>query len=251
MLTINNAAIDRRTIRMHVEDRQENSDAACFVFQYFVFIQLHDVHHGAIRSCDDYVWIHGRCTVGITEKPDGTQKEHCKKPECPCREESENDRKQCKKGQNPTCFPEASKAHTKSLYSEAENGWSRQQNRWRNGFGLNHNMMGSAAPKPSISSANNPLQSTRLFVVSEAFSAILFTWGVSPHFLWRKFKKKFRSKELLPESPQLKNTTLRRSTSSKVWKRSGNGRECSLAIRTNAACITWFTKFSIIQSTNT
>src|SRR5882724_10912019 len=74
--------------------------------------------------------------------------------------------------------------------------------------------------------------------------------GRSAPFLWRKFKRKFRSKKLVPESPQRKNTTRRRSTSSKVSKQSGNGRECLLETRTNADCITWFTKYSIIPSTN-
>src|SRR5436190_1892845 len=74
--------------------------------------------------------------------------------------------------------------------------------------------------------------------------------GRSASLLWRKFKRKFQSKKLVPESPQRKNTTRRRSTSSKVLKQSGNGRECSLEIRTNADCITWFTKFSITRSTN-
>jgi DNA gyrase subunit B len=71
-------------------------------------------------------------------------------------------------------------------------------------------------------------------------------WGVGPHFYGAKFKRKFRSKTLVPESPQPKNTTRRRSTSSKVLKQSGNGRECLLETRTNVDCIIWFTKFSII-----
>ena len=75
-------------------------------------------------------------------------------------------------------------------------------------------------------------------------------WGRSAPFLWRKFKRKFRSKTLPPESPQRKNTTPRRSTNSKVSKQSGSGRECISATRTNAVCITWFSKFSIIRSTN-
>ena len=39
--------------------------------------------------------------------------------------------------------------------------------------------LGDAAQR-SISSANNPLQATRLFVVSKPFSAILLMWGVGP-----------------------------------------------------------------------
>jgi hypothetical protein len=111
VLTINDAAVDRRTIGMHVEDRQKNSDTARFVFQHFVFVQFHNVHHGAIRSSDDYFRIYRRCAVGITEKRDSAQKEQHKKPECPCREQSENDREHGKKSQNPACFPESLKAH--------------------------------------------------------------------------------------------------------------------------------------------
>src|SRR5262249_20008782 len=235
---------------MHVEDRQKNSDAVRFVLQHFVFIQIHDIHHCAVRSRDDYVWIYWHCAFGITKKRDSTQKEQHKKPECPCREQPKNDREQRKKSQNPPCFPEGLEAHKTTLFWEPENGWSRHQNRWSKRFSLNHNIVGLAAPKPSISSVNNPLRATRLFVVLNAFAAILFTWGVWPPLLCRKFKKKFRSKMLLPESPQRKNTTRHRSTSSKVSKQSGNGPECLSAIQMNADCIIWFTKFSIIRSTN-
>src|SRR6188472_1684437 len=119
---------------MHVEDRQKNSDTARFVFQHFLFIQLYDVHHSTIRSGHDYVWIYGHCAFGITEKRDSAQTEQHKEPECPGREQSENDREQRKKRQNPACFPESLEAHKTSLFSEPENGWSRRQNRWSERF---------------------------------------------------------------------------------------------------------------------
>jgi hypothetical protein len=126
MLTINDASIDRCAIRVHVEDRQKNSDTARFVFQHFLFIQLYDVHDRTIGSGDDYVWIYGRCAFGITEKRDSAQTEQHKEPECPCREQSENDCEQRKKSQNPACFPEGLEAHKTSLFWEPENDWSRR-----------------------------------------------------------------------------------------------------------------------------
>src|SRR5437762_10580043 len=98
VLPVNDAAVDRRTIGMDVEDRQKNSYAARFVFHHFLFIQLYDVHHCAIRSGDDYVWICGRCAFGISEKCDSAQTEQHKEPECPCGEHSEDDREHRKKG---------------------------------------------------------------------------------------------------------------------------------------------------------
>src|SRR5690242_18395466 len=123
MLTVNDAAVDRRTIGMHVKDRQKNSDAAGFVLQHFVFIQLDHVHHSTISSGDDYVWIYGRCAFGITEKRDSAQTEQHKEPECPSREQPENDREQRKKSEDPACFPEGLEAHKTSLFSESENRW--------------------------------------------------------------------------------------------------------------------------------
>jgi hypothetical protein len=75
MLAVDYAAVNRRPIRMHIENRQKNSDAARLRFQDFVFIQLHDVHHCAIRSGDDYLWICGHCAFGITKKCNSTQKQ--------------------------------------------------------------------------------------------------------------------------------------------------------------------------------
>src|SRR5262249_48610954 len=92
VLTVNNTTVDRRTISMHVEDRQKNADPARFVSQHFVFIQLDDVHHSAISSGNDYVWICGRRPFRITEKRDSAHKEQHKEPECPCRKQPENDR---------------------------------------------------------------------------------------------------------------------------------------------------------------
>ncbi|HXO93443.1 MAG TPA: hypothetical protein VN825_04875, partial [Candidatus Acidoferrum sp.] len=74
-------------------------------------------------------------------------------------------------------------AHKRSLFSEAENGWSRRQNQCRERCTENHKIVGSAAAADSISSANNPLETTRLFVVSKPFSAILFIRGVWPRFM--------------------------------------------------------------------
>src|SRR4029453_19530547 len=97
-------------------------------------------------------------------------------------EHSENDREQRKTSQNPACFPEGLEAHKTTLFWEPKNGWSRRQNRPSKRFSLNHNIMGSAAPFRSISSVNNSRRTTRLFVVSKPFSAILFIWGVWPPF---------------------------------------------------------------------
>src|SRR4029453_17763994 len=94
------------------------------------------------------------------------------------------------------------------------------------------------------------LGNDEIICCSRAFFRYALGVGRSAPLLWRKFKRKFRSKKLVPESPQRKNTTRRRSTSSKFSKQFGNGRECLLEIRTNADCITWFTKFSITRSTN-
>ena len=66
---------------------------------------------------------------------------------------------------------------------------------------------------------------------------MLLMWAVSAPLLWRRFKRKFRSKKLVPESTPVKNTTRRKSISSKAWKPSGNGRECSSETRMNAVCI--------------
>src|SRR4029077_13567149 len=115
-------------------------------FQHFLFIQLYDVHDCTIRSGDDYVRIYGRGAFGITEKRDSAQTEQHKEPECPCREQSENDREQRKKSQNPACFPEGLEAHKRSLFSEFENGWSSRQNLWRQ----NHNIVGLATEPPPL-----------------------------------------------------------------------------------------------------
>src|SRR5262249_14256906 len=153
-----------------------------FGYEHRSVIQFHVSHHCAIRRGDDYVWIGGHCAFRITEKRDSAQTKQQKKPECPCREQSENDREQRKNSQNPPCFPESLEAHKKSLFSEPENGWSRRQNEVRQHFSQNHNIMGSTRPSHSISSGNNLLQGTRLFVVPKPFSAILFVRGVWPHF---------------------------------------------------------------------
>src|SRR5262249_1379597 len=126
VLTVNDAAVDRRTIGMHVKDRQKNSDAAGLALQHFVFINLYYVHHRAIPTTDHYISIRGRPSFGITEERDRTQKEQHKKPECPCREQPKNDREQRKKTQNPACFPEGLEAHKTSPFWEPENGWSRR-----------------------------------------------------------------------------------------------------------------------------
>src|SRR5262249_48345108 len=145
-------------------------------------ILLHDVHHCAISGSHDYIWIYGRCAFRITEKCDSAQTEQHKEPECPCPEQSGNNREQRKKRQDPACFPEGLEAHKKTLFADPENGRSRRQNRWRKRFSSNHNIMGSAAPSGSISSVSNLLEATRLLVVSNPFSAILLMWGVWPHF---------------------------------------------------------------------
>src|SRR6266436_5915358 len=63
---------------------------------------------------------------------------------------------------------------------------------------------------------NNLLPTTRLLVVSKPFLAMVFFVGRMAPLLCRKFKKKFRSKKYLaarPESPQVKNMMLPKSTS--------------------------------------
>jgi hypothetical protein len=53
VLSVDDSAINRRAIRMDVEDRQKNPDASRLRFENLVFIPFDYVHHSAIGSSRD------------------------------------------------------------------------------------------------------------------------------------------------------------------------------------------------------
>ncbi len=126
----------------------------------------------------------GRCAVGITEKRDSAQKEQHKKPECPCREQSENDREQRKKSQNPACFPEGLEAHKGAYFGSPKTAGQDAIIDESKRFGPNHNIMGSATAPRSISSANNPLASHEIICCFEGLFRLSSLCGASgPTFM--------------------------------------------------------------------
>src|SRR5947207_14371957 len=124
---------------------------------------------------------------------------------------------------------------------------ARNRGSWR--LNPNHNIWARPLRRVQLVAQTTGSEARDIYCFKAFFSYPVYV-GRLALLLWRKFKRKFRSKKLVPESPQRKNTTRRRSTSWKVSKQFASGRECSSETLTNADCITWFTKFSIIRSTN-
>src|SRR5439155_10170326 len=68
VLSVSDLAVDRRAIRVDVEDRQENSDAPRPCFENVVFIPFDYVHHSAIGSSHDYIRIQRHPALRLAEK---------------------------------------------------------------------------------------------------------------------------------------------------------------------------------------
>src|ERR1051326_1723925 len=83
MLSINNAAINWRAIRMDVEDRQKDSDTARSRFEHLGFIRFNDVYNSSIGGSHNYIRIRRRQGFRVAKKKKKKRKPAEKRPPTP------------------------------------------------------------------------------------------------------------------------------------------------------------------------
>src|SRR5437870_1559516 len=79
MLPVNNAAIDRCAIGVHVKDRQEDSDPARSLLQNFVFIKLNNIRDRSVGRGHDKIWVCRRGAIRIAKKSERAKNQQQKK----------------------------------------------------------------------------------------------------------------------------------------------------------------------------
>src|ERR1700719_3210871 len=125
MLAENDAAINRSAIRVHVEDRQEDADAASSRSQNVAFFDFDDVGNRPVRGGDDRVWIRWNAAFGIPEKIQRVSNQDDEEEEQPNAKKQTTERDNGQNRKDPAGFDESLEAHGKGQFSKHKTRWSR------------------------------------------------------------------------------------------------------------------------------